>query len=123
MSEILDAVLAGASPEVLADTPMPAASRSVFVRRDEQHMFDGVASSEKDPRRSLHVGDVPVPELAPDWERQVHAEQGWSGFQIADFERLKSEFGVDWVLVNYPQPAGLDCHWHNASLAVCQIPD
>ncbi len=63
-----------------------------------------------------------VPELAPDWERQVHAEQGWSGFQIADFERLKSEFGVDWVLVNYPQPAGLDCHWHNASLAVCQIP-
>ncbi|MHB8380039.1 MAG: crotonyl-CoA carboxylase/reductase [Acidimicrobiales bacterium] len=66
MSEILDAVLAGASSEVLAATPMPAMTRAVFVRRDEQNMFDGVASNDKDPRRSLHVGDVPVPELAPD---------------------------------------------------------
>ena len=49
-----------------------------------------------------------VPELGPDWERQVEAQQGWKDFQIADFERLKSEFGVDWVLVSYPQPAGLD---------------
>jgi len=63
-----------------------------------------------------------VPELGPDWERQVQVQQGWGNFQIADFERLKMEFGVDWVLVGYPQPAGLDCHWHNASLAVCQIP-
>ncbi len=63
-----------------------------------------------------------VPELGPDWERQVEAQQGWKDFQIADFERLKSEFGVDWVMVSYPQPAGLACHWHNASLAVCQIP-
>ncbi|HVA53567.1 MAG TPA: crotonyl-CoA carboxylase/reductase [Acidimicrobiales bacterium] len=66
MSEILDAVLAGASGETLASTPMPLTTRAVFVRRDEQNMFDGVASKDKDPRRSLHVGDVPVPELAPD---------------------------------------------------------
>jgi crotonyl-CoA reductase len=66
MSEILDAVLAGASGEVLAATPMPAITRAVFVRRDEQNMFAGVASKDKDPRRSLHVADVPVPELAPD---------------------------------------------------------
>ena len=66
MSEILDAVLAGASPETLSDTPMPEVTRAVFVRRDEQDMFDGVASEDKDPRQSLHVGDVPIPELAPD---------------------------------------------------------
>ena len=66
MSEILDAVLAGASGETLAATPMPVTTRAVFVRRDEQNMFAGVASRDKDPRRSLHVGDVPVPELAPD---------------------------------------------------------
>jgi hypothetical protein len=41
---------------------------------------------------------------------------------LADFERLKREFGVNWALVSYPQPAGLDCRWHNASLAVCEIP-
>jgi crotonyl-CoA reductase len=66
MSEILDAVLAGASPETLAATPMPPSTRAVVVRRDEQTMFDGMASSDKDPRRSLHVQEVPLPELAPD---------------------------------------------------------
>jgi crotonyl-CoA reductase len=66
MSEILDAVRSGASPETLADTPMAEFTRAVVVRRDEQHMFDGMASKDKDPRRSLHVQEVPVPELAPD---------------------------------------------------------
>ena len=66
MSEILEAVLEGASGETLAATPMPVTTRAVFVRRDEQNMFAGVASRDKDPRRSLHVDDVAVPELAPD---------------------------------------------------------
>jgi crotonyl-CoA reductase len=66
MSEILDAVRAGASSEALSSTPMPDTTRAVFVRRDEQDMFAGVASPDKDPRRSLHVDEVPLPELAPD---------------------------------------------------------
>jgi hypothetical protein len=63
-----------------------------------------------------------VPELGPVWARQVNAQKGWTHFQLADFERLKAEFGVDWVLVSYPQPAGLLCEWHNAVLSVCRIP-
>jgi hypothetical protein len=63
-----------------------------------------------------------VPELGPVWARQVEAEEGWRNFKLADFERLRSEFGVDWVLVPTPQPEGLACRWHNAELAVCQIP-
>jgi hypothetical protein len=63
-----------------------------------------------------------VPELGPVWERQVKAQEGWPKFQLADFERLKNDFGVDWVLVAYPQPAGLVCTWHNGSLSVCQVP-
>ncbi|MDE3150134.1 MAG: hypothetical protein KGL37_11760, partial [Acidobacteriota bacterium] len=63
-----------------------------------------------------------VPDLAPDWNEQIEAAKGWSHFQLADFERLKSEFGVNWVLVSYPQPVGLACRWHDASLAVCQVP-
>ena len=66
MSDILEAVRAGASSDVLALTPMPETTRAVFVRRDQQNMFDGLATRDKDPRRSLHVGEVPLPELAPD---------------------------------------------------------
>jgi hypothetical protein len=63
-----------------------------------------------------------VPELGPDWETQVAANEGWRNFKLADFERLKAKFGVDWVVVDYPQPAGLDCRWHNNLLVVCRIP-
>jgi hypothetical protein len=63
-----------------------------------------------------------VPELCPDWERQVDATANWHNFKTADFKRLKAEWGVDWVLVSFPEPAGLDCRWHNAQLSVCRIP-
>ena len=48
MSEILDAVRSGASAEELASTEMPATTRAVFIRRDEQTMFDGMESRDKD---------------------------------------------------------------------------
>jgi hypothetical protein len=63
-----------------------------------------------------------VPELGPEWEREVKAQDGWTHFRIADFERLKTQFGVNWALVSYPQPGGLLCEWHNDLLAVCRIP-
>jgi hypothetical protein len=66
------------------------------------------------------VTEVPI--LAPLWRSQQLAETGWKHFKLGDFERLKAEFGVDWVLVLNLQTAGLDCRWHNGELAVCRIP-
>ena len=63
-----------------------------------------------------------VPSLAPVWHEQQVAQAGWPRFELADFERLKAQFGVDWVLVPYPQPPGLTCRWHNQALTVCQVP-
>lgn len=65
---------------------------------------------------------IKIPELAPDWERQVAAQKGWTHFQLADFERLKAEFGVNWVVTSSSPPAGLACEWHNAELSVCRVP-
>jgi crotonyl-CoA reductase len=66
MSEILHAALAGASGDDLAALPLPDAYRAAYVSRDEATMFEGVDSADKDPRKSLHVGEVALPELAPD---------------------------------------------------------
>ncbi len=66
MKQILDAIQAGdTSPEDFAALPLPESYRAVTVHKDEQGMFEGVATKEKDPRKSLHVDDVPVPELGP----------------------------------------------------------
>jgi crotonyl-CoA reductase len=66
MSDILNAVLAGAPAEELAGLPLPATYRAALVRRADTGMFDGMESSQKDPRKSLHVEEIPLPELAPD---------------------------------------------------------
>jgi hypothetical protein len=63
-----------------------------------------------------------VPELGPEWARELKAQAGWKNFQLADYERLKSEFGVDWVLVYNPAAPGLRCEWHNSLLSVCAVP-
>ena len=66
MDKILAAIMNGASAEEFAALPIPATYRAAHVRKDEQEMWKGIPSDQKDPRKSIHVGEVPVPELAPD---------------------------------------------------------
>ncbi|MET0420854.1 MAG: crotonyl-CoA carboxylase/reductase [Acidimicrobiia bacterium] len=67
---IRSAILSDASPAELGATllglPLPTTFRGAGVRADEQEMFVGLPSSEKDPRKSLHIDEVELPELAPD---------------------------------------------------------
>ena len=66
MKQILDAILAGdTSSEDFAALPLPESYRAVTVHKDETDMFDGLESRDKDPRKSLHVEDVALPELGP----------------------------------------------------------
>jgi crotonyl-CoA reductase len=66
MRDFFDAIQGGASGEDIANIPIPESYRAAVVLREEQEMFAGMPSEEKDPRKSLHVQEVPVPELAPD---------------------------------------------------------
>src|SRR5579864_1673306 len=66
MQAFREAILAGAGGDVVAALALPESYRAAHVRRDEVDMFAGVDSADKDPRKSLHVSEVPVPELAPD---------------------------------------------------------
>ena len=66
MQAFLDAITAGASGEELANIDIPESYRAAFVKRDEADMWEGYASEDKDPRKSLHVDEVATPELAPD---------------------------------------------------------
>lgn len=61
---VTDAVLAGASPDEISRSPLPGDYLAVHLRAEDVDLFRGVA--DKDVRKSLHVGRVPMPELAPD---------------------------------------------------------
>jgi crotonyl-CoA reductase len=63
---IRDAILQGAPADEIEALPVPATVRGALVKADEQGMFEGIESEEKDPRKSVHVEEFPLPELAPD---------------------------------------------------------
>jgi crotonyl-CoA reductase len=64
VQDIRDAILAD-DPATLAGLSVPESYKGITVHADEADMFEGMASREKDPRKSLHLDDVPTPELAP----------------------------------------------------------
>lgn len=64
MDQIRDAILAGAGAEI-GGLPLPDSYRGVTVHKDEAEMFAGLATQDKDPRQSLHIDDVPLPEPGP----------------------------------------------------------
>jgi crotonyl-CoA reductase len=64
MDSLTEAVLAGGDGERLAAEPLPQTYRAAYLQAADVDMFKG--GTDKDVRRSLHVGDVPMPELAPD---------------------------------------------------------
>ncbi|MFG1618040.1 crotonyl-CoA carboxylase/reductase [Nonomuraea wenchangensis] len=62
---LAEAVVAGAEPAELARLDVPSAYRAAHLRKDEVGSFDQ-DDQDKDVRRTLHVGEVPMPELAED---------------------------------------------------------
>jgi crotonyl-CoA reductase len=61
---ITDAIVSGAYEEA-GQSAIPESMVAAFVRKDEQEMFDGIEHADKDPRKSVHVEEVPVPPLGP----------------------------------------------------------
>lgn len=64
LSEIQQAILTG-NNDAIASLALPEYYRGVTVHADEAEMFADMPSRDKDPRKSLHVDDVPLPELGP----------------------------------------------------------
>ena len=62
---IRDAILEDAPGERIAELDLPETMRAAVVRKDEVDMFEGVDTGDKDPRKSLHVDEVPIPPLGP----------------------------------------------------------
>ncbi|WP_394426005.1 crotonyl-CoA carboxylase/reductase [Streptomyces sp. SGAir0957] len=64
MDSLTEALLSGAGPDDIGRHALPTEYRAAHLLAADVGMFDGVA--DPDVRKSLHVGSVPMPELAPD---------------------------------------------------------
>jgi hypothetical protein len=89
---------------------------------EDQHGFRAIA------QRSLLADSVKdsgavsmFPALAEKWQEQVVAQRGWKNFQLRDFQKLRTRFGIDWVVVEQPGVDGLACPYGNWRVQVCTI--
>ena len=66
MKEILEAILAGDTHSgEFASLELPESYKAAVVREEEVGIFEGMATRDKDPRQTIHIDDVPLPELGP----------------------------------------------------------
>jgi hypothetical protein len=89
---------------------------------EDQHGFRAIAERSRLADEVKDSGAVTMfPALANEWRYQVQAERGWRNFQAADFARLQRRFGVNWVVLQEGQTAGLNCPYRNQQVAVCRL--
>lgn len=66
IDDIRDAIVGGAAGAELAELDLPATYRGAVTRRADAERLRDAPTDGRDPRDTLHVDDVPLPELAPD---------------------------------------------------------
>jgi hypothetical protein len=62
------------------------------------------------------------PALAEKWWSEVQAQTPWKSFRAEDFLRLNNTYGANWVVIQQPGVASLDCPYQNGAVRVCRIP-
>lgn len=89
---------------------------------EDEHGFRAIAQRSLLADRVKDSGAVSMfPALADEWQEQVNAQQGWKKFELANFQKLHARFGVNWVVLEQPGVAGLDCPYGNSRVLVCRI--
>jgi hypothetical protein len=61
------------------------------------------------------------PPLAEEWLQQVQAQTDWKTFKLTNFQRLRADYGVDWVILQQPGITELDCPYQNPAVRVCRV--
>jgi len=102
---------------------------------EDEHGFRAIA--QRSVLASVHDnGPVSMfPALADQWGEQVQAQRGWKDFQAEDFQHLRQNYGVTWVVLQrestvlrsgspVPQRGSeesFDCRYQNGIVAVCRL--
>lgn len=107
------------------NTPQDAlfALGSHYMQRpgEDNHGFRALAERSMLADYGKDAGVVSLaPALAARWQEEIMAQAGWEGFGKADFDRLKAQFGVTWLVLEQP-PRGLICPYRNPTVLVCRI--
>lgn len=112
---------------IRANTPQDAVfainPEYMNIRGEDSNGFRAIAERSQLADAVKDAGVVEMfPPIADRWLRQVQAQTGLRYFQRQDFDLVKKEYGVTWVVLQQPVNPALDCPYTNRAVRVCQIP-
>lgn len=91
---------------------------------EDQHGFRAFAQRSMMADALKDAGVVTLfPGIAARWQKETHARANWNNFTLADFQNLRANFGVTWVVLEKPVRVSLPCPYENERVAVCRIGD
>jgi hypothetical protein len=61
------------------------------------------------------------PGMAEEWWSQVQVRQNWMLLRLVNIEQLHDAYHVNWVVVEQPAGAGLNCPYENKAVRVCRL--
>lgn len=64
---------------------------------------------------------VLTPSFAAPWLAQWRATESWRSFRPEDFDRLHTQYGVDWIILDATRSASFPCPLRLPHLAVCRL--
>ncbi|MFB3915107.1 MAG: hypothetical protein ACE14M_00135 [Terriglobales bacterium] len=89
---------------------------------EDQHGFRAIAERSMLADAVKDSGAVTMfPTLADKWQEQVSAQTGWKNFHLEDFQRLRRQYGVSWLVLQRPGIPGLACPYQNDAVVVCRV--
>lgn len=89
---------------------------------EDQHGFRAMAERSMLPDRVKDAGAVTMfPPLAEEWLEEAQAQSDWKQFQLEDFRRLQSRYGINWIVLQQPGVNGLQCPYRNPAVLVCRL--
>lgn len=96
--------------------------RHMELPGEDQNGFRAIAQRSMLADEIKDSGAVTMfPPNAEVWLAQTQAQKGWKTFQAADFERLRRDYDVTWVVLQQPGVTGLACPYENAAVRVCRV--
>ena len=95
-----------------------------YMDKDDEHGFRAIAERSRLADAIKDSGAVTMfPELpaADHWLEQLSAQRGWEHFREKDFRRLKTIYGVEWVVSPRPFSVSFPCPYENQTVRVCRV--
>jgi len=94
----------------------------LYVKGEDTNGFRAIAQRSKLSDAGKDSGEVSMfPHLAERWWTEVQAQKNWQELGVADFARLKNDYGVSWVMVQNRENIGLKCPYRNETVMVCRL--